>query len=662
MSGRRNGNRIRGPQSALTDFLAANNISAAQIRDDHERRQREARNNGEGSSTAAGAEATPAIGEDGADEDVVERDEEEEERVRVESKKRKRKGEVEALEKIKKAKAGKGKGKEEKGKWKGKGKGKAQGKKGKKGDPDEDDDDGDSDDDFDPDDLGRDMYKKSRPLPGQFEHCEICSKRFTVTPYNIEGPDGGLVCTPCGKELKKDVKAEKKSAAKQPQGRKRRKLESDRLDGLVNRGAKSLQQMCIETVAKHHDDVEELGDMPAPLVERLSQIFSKQRVLKPKTLPLFLRPDLQSVVLHDAAYLEADDYKQIFAVVPNVQKLVLGNTCQMKDEAMEYMLERCLKLKHVQLYASNLVSTEMWEKFFTVMGGRLESLALKWLDNALEDESVEIMARECRNVRRLKFKLCRRLGERAVVAIATLPKLQHLSLQLSRDVSNEALISLVEQRGPKLLTLSLEKFLDADETLLSAIHDHCRSLQKLRVSENDTVTDAAFTSLFTAWPNPPLVFADFNATRDIDNNNSDGPLEDPIGLGSAGFTALMAHSGQALKHLDISSCRHIDIVALSEAFCSPDAVYPALEYINVSFCSRVDTEVVEGIFKACPALKKLVAFGCFDVGAVRVPGSVVLIGVPRAREGIEQFGGYFDGGGEGMQGLEIGGMAVEVSA
>ncbi|KAI7248203.1 hypothetical protein KC335_g18484, partial [Hortaea werneckii] len=110
MSGRRGGNRIRGPQSALTDFLAANNISAAQIRDDYERRQRQAEvdeaGNGEGPSNQApdqdNDEALAGAAQDEEDEKP--------------SKKRKR-NEKDAIEKIKKSKASK------------------KGKKGKKGDP-----------------------------------------------------------------------------------------------------------------------------------------------------------------------------------------------------------------------------------------------------------------------------------------------------------------------------------------------------------------------------------------------------------------------------------------------------------------------------------------------------------------------------------------------
>lgn len=629
MSGRRSGNRIRGPQSALTDFLAANNISAAQISRDYEARRRQADANGEGPSTAGAAqEDEDNEAEVAAAAAQIASDEE-----REKSKKRKRSSEKDAIEKIKKEKAKKG----------GKGKGKKPKKK-----PGSDDDD---DDDFDPD-LGRDMYKKARPAPGQFEHCEICSKRFTVTPYNKEGPDGGLVCTPCGKELKKDMKVEKKAASK-PAGRKRRKLESDRLDGMASGGAKSLQQICIETIAKHHDDVEELGDMPAPLVAKLSEIYSKKRVLKPKTLPLFLRPDLDDVILHDAAYLEAEDYNQIFAVVPNVRKLVLGNACQLKDPAMEYMLERCHKLKHVTLYAANLVSEDMWQKFFKVSGTRLETVRLKWLDAAFEDEAVRQMVSYCPNIRRVKLELCRRIGQASLYAIAKLVYLEHVSLQLSCEVDNEPLMHIIIWRGDQLKTLSLRKFQDAGEWILRSIHDYCKQLSKLRFSENDTATDAEFTYLFTDWANPPLTFIDFNSTRDIDNNNPDGP-EEPTGLASNGFRAMMVHSGSALRHLDISSCRHIDLPAFIDVF-NGEMVYPNLEHVNVSFCNKVDTTVVAGIFKSCPKLKKLVAFGCFDVQDVVVPRNIALIGVPRAQDAIEQFG-------VGIDVEEALGRMVDVSA
>ena len=376
--------------------------------------------------------------------------------------------------------------------------------------------------------------------------------------------------------------------------------------------------------------------MPSKVLERLSEIFSKKRVMKSKTLPLFLRPDLEDVVVHDAAYLESEDYRQVFAIVPGIQRLILGNACQFKDESVDYMLERCHKIRHIHLYAANLVTNGMWHRMFRELGKRLEVIKLKWLDASFEDIVVEDMVRCCTNLSRVKLKLCRRIGEDAVAALEDLEHLKHLSLQIGRSVSDEVLCSLIAARGPQLQTLSLEKFPDADDAVLRAIHDNCKYLSKLRFSENDTATDAGYVELFTDWKNAPLTFFDGNSTRDVDNNNPTGP-EEAIGLASEGFKAMMKHSGSSLKHLDIASCRHIELPAFMDVFNGAES-YPDLEYINISFCNKVDTSVVAGIFKSCPSLKKLVAFGCFDVQDVVVPRNIALIGVPRAQDAIEQYG------------------------
>jgi DNA repair protein RAD7 len=240
------------------------NISAAQIRDSYQQRR-------------AQAEADAAPNAEPQDEQAA-RDEEAEAEAAIERSRKRRKIQKAAVDKIKK----------------GKGKAKGKGKKVKK----ENDDDDDSD--FD-DTLGKEMYKKAVPLPGQFENCELCSKRFTVTPYSKAGPDGGLLCTPCGKELAKDAKAADTPKKKGPTGRKRRKVESDKLDGKVQMGAKSLSQLCIEKVANHSTDLEDLGDLPDGVTERLSEIFTKKRVMKPRALQLFLRADMERISIHDCA-------------------------------------------------------------------------------------------------------------------------------------------------------------------------------------------------------------------------------------------------------------------------------------------------------------------------------------------------------------------------
>jgi len=56
----------------------------------------------------------------------------------------------------------------------------------------------------------------------------------------------------------------------------------------------------------------------------------------------------------------------------------------------------------------------------------------------------------------------------------------------------------------------------------------------------------------------------------------------------------------------------------------------------------MDTSVVTSVFRSCPSINKVIAFGCFDVTDVVVPRGIALIGVPKAQDAIEQIGTGID--------------------
>ena len=99
----------------------------------------------------------------------------------------------------------------------------------------------------------------------------------------------------------------------------------------------------------------------------------------------------------------------------------------------------------------------------------------------------------------------------------------------------------------------------------------------------------------------------------------------------------MAHSGSRLERLDISSCRHITYDIFSAVF-NGEEQYPVLKDINISFLPKIDTAIVAGMFRSCPELIKVTAFGCFIVTEVVVPKGVALIGVPNAQDSNIQEG------------------------
>lgn len=613
-------NRIRGPQSALTEFLASQGISAAEITTDYQRRVREAE------------QEAAAIEEEDQNKENESNDDGEDP---VERKKRKRK-EEKALNKIKQTKEFKKRKFEEQRDL---------------GSEAEDDDA-----------LARQMMAKNKPLPGQLENCELCEKRFTVTPYSKTGPDGGLLCGRCSKELKDEEKKMEKAAKKKPpqQRARKRQTESDRMMGDVKPGAKTLVDACVRKVADVVNDVEDFGDMPEPLLDRMSQILSKKRVLTSRTLNLFLRDDVDHIDVYDCGKLETDDFERIFAHMHHLVSINLRCAGQLKDDALRYMMDKCNDVRHLHLGALNLVSESTWIDLFRRRGPQLESLKLSELQGGFSDKAALELAQHCVNLKRLKLRGCSHLTEAAIGAFSNLTNLEHLTLAIAQsDTNAETLIHLITKLGPKLKSLCLESFdkdddaeeeqneEDQDEDgdheinakpnahneILFAIRDHCTQLRKLRLTENSHCTDRAFAELFSSWNNKPLYFADFSECRWIDSSDPEGPQDYPVGFAYEGLKALMEHSGQQLQHLDLKSCRHISHAALTDVFDGKKQ-YPELRSIDLSFVSHVDEEVLAGIFKSCPELSKLIVFACFNARGANIPPGVAVIGLPNAQDNI----------------------------
>ena len=105
---------------------------------------------------------------------------------------------------------------------------------------------GDHDPEYDDESLANQIHEeRQRPQPGQLANCEICEKRFTVTPYSKTGPGGGLLCPDCSKKHKADEK--KPPAKKRATGNiGRRQNQTNLLDGLTPHGTQSLLETCIK--------------------------------------------------------------------------------------------------------------------------------------------------------------------------------------------------------------------------------------------------------------------------------------------------------------------------------------------------------------------------------------------------------------------------------
>lgn len=59
--------------------------------------------------------------------------------------------------------------------------------------------------------------------------------------------------------------------------------------------------MTEQRIADHFEDVEDLGILPSSILQQLSHIFTKRRILDSRTIGLFLRPEYDTVMFQDCA-------------------------------------------------------------------------------------------------------------------------------------------------------------------------------------------------------------------------------------------------------------------------------------------------------------------------------------------------------------------------
>lgn len=480
---------------------------------------------------------------------------------------------------------------------------------------------------------------RAAPPPGQTENCEICNKRFTVTPYSKAGPNGGLLCPKCAKENATDVPPAKKSKKKAgvTPGVGRRKIQSSILDGTFQIGAKNLMTLCIEILAKNIDLADDLGDLPPTMIDRIARILSKKRLMNSQTLDLFLRPDVEDLMIYDGARLRTDDYIRIFSIASKLKKLKIRNAIQFKDEVMEYLMGRHLNLESLYLYGANLLAEDRWIEFLAAKGKHLNALQIGYTDKHLNDNVVASLKDHCPSLTRLKICHNQQVSNKGVEHIADLKNLEHLGLQFVTETATEPYVHVIEKIGKQLRTFSIRNVPHVDDRLLDAIHENCTSLTKLRIQDSEVMTDAGFARLFKGWKNKPLTFIDLKKCRHVDASK---PRENAhlTGLCSDGFKALMGHSGRKLKHLNVHACRHISRETFEEVF-DLDKEYPELLKMEISFCEQVTDLIVGRIFRTCPKLKELNVFGCMKLKEVVVPKGRILVGVPNVIgmtiEGVE---------------------------
>ncbi|KAJ1990705.1 UV-damaged DNA-binding protein rad7 [Coemansia spiralis] len=605
-------NRIRGPHSALTDYLNEIGVS------DHFRNRRRNEQQVEQGVQANNQEATQATSSttlteaattaqaDTADAALAaDLQEEEQGEVHAESstapmRTRSRRAAAAASSVIAvSAVAKKG--------------GKKKAKKGKHSDGDSDFCGSDSNEDEINQRGG--LNRSSARKGGRMKECEICGKRFLLR--GEQTPDRFL-CAMCRRSVDKTFKEQAEVAKRArtttaPKAAKRRRTKKTE-GGLLeyDPGLPTLQDLCVRAIAKHLDQVDSFGDISTQSLHKLCRIICKMRLLDEQTLRLFLGPEKTSVTLYDCTKITDSGMQRLIEQCPNVTSLDLEYCGRMSSQNLLDMARNLTQLKYVRLDGAFVVSDKAWAMFFRTMGERLQSFKIKYTGfgpgamRALVTHCTalhELQVSECidfddsclamlaapitdheevqqeleraiklLSVRSKKGKMAAggyddadgyMLAEDAARSVAScdIPSWQPLSklerLNLSRPykpMSNQTAMRVVETLGSQLCVLDFAGFKDIeDDFLLQALDKNCGRLQELHLSECNSISSDAFAEFFARQRHKRATSAGHAADGKRSNGLTRVGLDKCYMLTDLVIQELVLYSGATLRWLNLNS-------------------------------------------------------------------------------------------------------------
>ncbi|KAJ7162056.1 RNI-like protein [Mycena filopes] len=553
------GRGVRGPTSALTDYLRSTGITPTTIA------RRVA------TQAAAQAEAGPSnsrgAAEDDADMDAEEPGYHSDNLDEPESPPKKQKKTTKAA--VSKAAAAKNKSKSKK----------------KKGDEDSEEEDPYTE-------LSRALWTNApKPAVGSFANCAKCEKQFTMTKYTMaSGSGGGFLCHPCAKASGTDP-------FKKPEPRKRKTPADKRtVVHIEERAFPSLVTICIDVITRHIDDVEAFGDIGALNMEAISKALSKKRRLTSDNAHLFYGAENTTLSMYDATNLSPNAFTALGHLNPNLTTLRLDFCGPLNDTVIASWSNALPHLVSLDLLGPFLIREAAWisflqshpnmEAFLITQSPRFSLVCLETLVESSKT-----------TLRRLRLREVGKLCDEWLGSIAELPELTYLDVaepEGEASLTDDEVVNLLEAIGGNLTHLDLSGHAALSDAVLElGIAPHAASLTSLSLTHMPFLTDEGVAAFFAALPSGVKL-----THLDLGRNPE---------LGSAALAAIAAHPGfKALQSLNINGWKD----AGAEELNALAARGTSLQRLDVGWCRAMDDFVVKTLLEGCRALAEVKVWGC----------------------------------------------------
>ncbi|KAJ1300969.1 hypothetical protein OPQ81_003394 [Rhizoctonia solani] len=454
-------------------------------------------------------------------------------------------------------------------------------------------DEGSSEDGYKAPSKGLPIAPTQLPPIGSFETCAICGRSFTVTRYTMAAdPPPGFLCHACAKASGADPFKKSGPRGRKPAAEKRKIVNYEQKDVF-----KSLATTCIEIIAKHIDHMEALGDIGHINMDKISKILARQRSLTESTSKLFYSVENTALTLYDASRLDPPAFHTLIALNPNLEQLRLDYCRGVDSTVLPHFVTGLANLTHLDLYGAFLARAPAFIEFFNGIGSRLQVFRLAHSPR-LDFDCCQALVQNCADsLTDLRLSNVGKLDNSWLPLLHRCTSLKSLELSYpggDASLTNEPVIELLRVVGPGLehLDLSGHPQLE-DDILIEGVIPHSPNLTSLKLSVVPLLTDAGVAQFFTEY-NQKAGFEclEMKSNPLLSTDSLRAFLDRPTSI----TTRQLVINGW--KEAEEEACK---LIATS---C------PELRKLDVGFVRSVDDYLIKEILDGCSKLEEISCFGC----------------------------------------------------
>ena len=474
---------------------------------------------------------------------------------------------------------------------------------------------------------------------GEETECVDCGKQFQLSVYTrFDENRKGYLCDACNRNLRQ---REMYARRNQLSARKRRKKLAQALLERSTIRLPSLQDVCIKRISENISDVEALGDIGQMNMAKLSRILSKNRSLNDSTMNLFLLLNLKSLEFWDCSNVDSDSLSKIVSFCPNLESLTLHMCGQLHNDNLRLYASKLPHLKELSLNGPFLISDQVWQEFFETCGSRLTKFELRNTHRFGNDAFISLLENSGSSLTSLKLSRLDALDSAEVYGL--LPhylqpsKVTHLEISYpSREdsITDDLIISTLSIVGESLVHLNLDGCSElSDKFIDEGLVVFCPSLSHLSLRGLDQLTDLGVASAFQRYGtvnSGGLIFLNLTKCSNLGDRSMyqiflhsshtlvELSVNSVYGLSKDFFFQIFTDDSHpykaSLKEKIEARQNNADPATVSQDNCEINYFaklnFAYLTTLDCGFVRSVDNEVLSLISDHCHKLSIIEAFGC----------------------------------------------------